>query len=184
MSAFELTAPEVEALCAFSSRDQTRGHLCNVLFEPSSGSVVACDGHTLIRRAQEATEGDKFLIDSKVLRRAAGFLVKRSPMLVSHGQILVAGLTIQAPTPEFRFPPWEQVMPKPTKKPPIGVFSLDPEYLARIRLMCRAAREQGVVIHTGSSDLDPVKFTAGNWTAILMPRRIWPASTTPTKPAT
>lgn len=177
----EVSIPVAKALLAFASTDTKRPHLGAGFRD---GYLSATDGHSLLsfdapcRQLAEETGLHWAMIDRIIEGKCW-----------SHGYVetaLKVSRATKATTVSLRyadlapgFPPCTQVIPDyaVSLAEPIKV---DPDYLGRILLVCKACKDGGATLTAANGPLEPIMFTVGadrgerNLTAriVIMPMRI------------
>lgn len=143
MTDITISSALLAAVAKWTSTDETRPHLRQVLF--TRNECVACDGHRLVR-VPTSYDGPSFGVDRDHLLAADAVRasLKHSDrdvtiacsgsdvtIAVNHPSSGLVRLVVRA-SDSSKFPPYEQVMPKerPNKAP--DGYGFNPKYLAAI----------------------------------------------------
>ncbi len=202
-----VSASLVKAIAGWASKDATRFPLCGVLVD---GTVlVATDGHRLIKVAgvpSGGSAGEKpptatYIVPVAPLLAAVKLAGAKGLLQIGLDDAgkLLGTIHCIGPEPKFgvrvacgavpfkaidaKFPPYEQVLPKPEEYKH-GRIALNAAYLAATDEVCRALdavsdRSHDGVIIESAGGLDPIVLTYAGATMVIMPMRI--AGATPAK---
>ncbi len=187
--AFELDKPELRAVMAFASADETREHLNAVHFDAEAGAVVATDGHTMIRCNSMAKGKGAFTVPLAALQLAAKVMTRKAHVLrVSRFKDDCAAVEVFDTTNERspkrvagwtpgtvdNFPPYDAVVGGLNHESAACKYGINPEYLARLALLGKMGVKSLRPCATGEHD--PVAYRGdGHGTevlAMIMPMRI------------
>jgi DNA polymerase III sliding clamp (beta) subunit (PCNA family) len=140
----EITKAEARALLKHASTDETRKHLCSVLFELNGkATAVATDGHRLARCEVENGSGFEWtaLVPRTTLEEAAKLASAKVPIRVKPQKITVGAATVTyEERQDVKFPPYQQVIPERSDDPKPGV-AVNTAYLASLDLVGKAVAE-------------------------------------------
>jgi hypothetical protein len=197
---FYLSKPELRALLAHASEDETRPHVCGVGFFPQKGAACATDGHRLaLLECDEKSDVAAFIVSRATLEAAmkacpakGAIGVSRERLTVHEAAALGPALSTIAPTMTLAvppvlasFPPYEHIIPGDYRgnadREPAPCFGVNARYLADVAL-CAAAcekikgtsktlHEPHLVFYPPTGYLDPMIATVGPWLVLLMPAR-------------
>ncbi len=183
---FVFTRPELLALLAFISTDETRTHINSLGVFPSRRRVAATDGKRLaVLHAVEgpAVNGKDFVVPRAAIELACDIMrnEQRIPEIIIHRDRIESPIleifSVRFTSPEgYPFPPYEQIIPPalPADQTPLACIGLDAQYLADIALIAAArpptAPRYGI-LHMPAGPLDPILFVHGRWQVVLMPFR-------------
>lgn len=182
----------ISAVLPFASKDDTRAHLCSVLFEADGDTlnVVATDGHTLAWAKPLPDLRSPKAKASAILGAdvAKGLADTVKPSRTERDDVIEIrfndGIHYTSALGESRFgamtanyPPFRKVVPNKVKP---SVFNANPVYLERVAKACKAfvrggrRVDRGVQVQGGG--LDPIRFDYshpdfGDLVAIVMPMR-------------
>ncbi len=173
----EISLPVAKALLAFSGQDATRAHL-GIGFR--DGMLCATDGNVLLA----------FDAECRVLGEGCGPSWATLDAIINGkywtSATLELGLKIARATKNTTlclsyaqladgFPPAQQIIPS------YGIeltepIKIDPEFLGRMSLVCKACGDTGAVLVSAKGSCDPVMFRVGEDTelkarVIIMPMR-------------
>lgn len=181
--AFELTKQDVAAVTQFASTDKTRPHISCVRFEPTHGTIIVTDGHTLATAKNCGKyEDEPFHVPAKVLAETSKLLGKNESM-----QVWRDGDSIRISTPrgdrriaveDVLYPDWRQVLPAETEdesrfREEVG---FNARYLARLEAAQKASEANGGVHRTPVDHFSPLVVTykgmESTWTCLVMPMRV------------
>ena len=195
---FTLNKDELIALTTFACADETRAHINCVQLIPSSGSVAATDGHTLLCLTATDTgcKGDTLMVPREMMMNAKAMLRRKQQVLKARlagrgkrKQLILEVFETndtRAPLATLSAPCDARLRPTPIDRTlssiPVDdtrttsvIYGVNPEYAARLGLIgklgCVGLR------HLGTDDVLGPIYYIGHYigvdvTVVLMPMRI------------
>jgi hypothetical protein len=174
--ALVISKPELSALLAFASSDDTRPQMESIHVEPERGRVYAIDGHRLLILESEPGDGTPYAIPARAMARA--MRVFAGAVQVRHGdgtitldddpcaRMISSGcdlIVLTMPARAVEPPPIDSVLDDVDMvSEPIDRVALNAEYLADVRHLERlTGRHLGysVILHTPRRKLGPTVIT-------------------------